>query len=283
MAMQRSYRTPKGTDLPLLNLRGREYLEVKYRLVWFREDHPDWAIETELLSVTEMSAYARAAIKDEHGRIIATSHKFETKKGFPDFIEKAETGSIGRALALIGYGTQFCADELDEGSRIVDAPVESFATRSAARDTYYDGDPGPTEARKSDAKPQENVRNKAGHDADKATGKDPGDYQIMFGKKYKGLKLRDISRHELESYLEWLEENATTKGMPLSEEARFLKLAAVRYLDQSPPGQSVKGGQPVREPVKEVVREPAVKSSAPKTNQTAQQNQTKAKEPAPRH
>jgi hypothetical protein len=85
--MQRYYRTPKGTDLPLLNLRGREYLEVKYRLVWFREDHPDWAIETELLSVTEDSAYARATVKDQSGRVIATSHKFESRAGFPDFIE----------------------------------------------------------------------------------------------------------------------------------------------------------------------------------------------------
>src|SRR5687768_950249 len=119
----RSYKTSKGTELPLLNLRGKEYLEVKYRLVWFREDHPDWSIETELISVTDVSAYARATIRDEKGRIIATSHKFESIQGFPDFIEKAETGAIGRALALIGYGTQFCADELDEGKRIVDAPV----------------------------------------------------------------------------------------------------------------------------------------------------------------
>ena len=33
----------------------------------FREDHPDWSIETELISVTEVSAYARATIRDEHG------------------------------------------------------------------------------------------------------------------------------------------------------------------------------------------------------------------------
>src|ERR1043165_3828910 len=119
----RNFRTAKGTELPLLNLRGKQYLEVKFRLVWFREDHPDWSIETELMSVTDVSAYARATIRDEKGRVIATSHKFESIQGFPDFIEKAETGAIGRALALIGYGTQFCADELDEGSRIVDSPV----------------------------------------------------------------------------------------------------------------------------------------------------------------
>lgn len=246
--MQRSYRTPKGTELPLLNLRGKEYLEVKYRLVWFREDHPDWAIETDLLSVTDDSAYARAAIKDASGRIIATSHKFETKKGFPDFIEKAETGAIGRALALIGYGTQFCADELDEGDRIVDAPVEP-RSRPESRTANPSGR---TDSRQ-EARPETRLSAKFGETKDSlesvgsagafgASGstetpvkipsgpKDPGDYKIEFGKKYKGLKLRDIPRHELEGYIEWLEDNAAKKGLPLSDEVRFLKVAVGRFL-----------------------------------------------------
>lgn len=223
--MQRSYRTPKGTELPLLNLRGREYLEVKYRLVWFREEHPDWAIETELLSVTQESAYARAVIKDDQGRIIATSHKFETKKGFPDFIEKAETGAIGRALALIGFGTQFCADELDEGDRIVDAPVD----RKAYDETSFDE----ASTNESPAFESPPVSSKAA-----AGTKDPADYRISFGKKYKGMRLREIPRNELEGYIEWLEDNAAKKGLPLSEEARFLKVAVGRYLGQAQRNES---------------------------------------------
>src|SRR3954463_16687896 len=121
--MSRIHKTPQGTELPVLSLRGKDYLEVKYRLVWFREEHPDWSIETELVSTTETTACARAVVRESSGRIIATSHKFETEQGFPDFLEKAETGAIGRALALIGYGTQFCADELDEGERLADSPV----------------------------------------------------------------------------------------------------------------------------------------------------------------
>ena len=221
--MNRFYRTPRGTELPLLNLRGREYLEVKYRLVWFREEHPDWSIETEILSVTEQSAYARALIRDEQGRIIATSHKYETKQGFPDFIEKAETGAIGRALALIGYGTQFCADELDEGERIVDSPVDYIGGRKAEQ-----------EAVPADEKAQaasETVEAKANvQDAEeKATAVDPGDYRVTFGKKYKGMRLRDIPRNEIESYVEWLEGSAEKKGVPLSDEVRFLKWAVDRY------------------------------------------------------
>jgi hypothetical protein len=200
----RNYRTLKGTELPLLNLRGKEYLEVKYRLVWFREDHPDWSIETELISVTDVSAYAKAIIRDEHGRTIATSHKFESIQGFPDFIEKAETGAIGRALALIGYGTQFCADELDEGSRIVDAPVPLRRLRGANPET-----PSTTEDAAEEVK----------------TDFPAGEYTISFGRKYKGKKLKDISRQELEGYLRWLEGSSIREGTPLSFQVKYLKAA----------------------------------------------------------
>jgi hypothetical protein len=42
---------------------------------------------------------------------------------FSVYIEKAETGSIGRALAMCGYGT-LQAPEFDEQERLADAPVE---------------------------------------------------------------------------------------------------------------------------------------------------------------
>jgi hypothetical protein len=120
----KSFKTPKGTDLPMLNLRGKDYLEVKYRLVWFREERPDWSIETEIIDLKENVTVAKAIIKDASGRILAMAHKREDTKGFADHLEKSETSAIGRALALLGYGTQFCADELDEGERIVDSPAE---------------------------------------------------------------------------------------------------------------------------------------------------------------
>lgn len=209
----RSYKTNKGTELPLLNLRGREYLEVKYRLVWFREDHPDWSIETEIMNVTDTSAYARAIIRDESGRIIATSHKFESVQGFPDFIEKAETGAIGRALALIGYGTQFCADELDEGARIVDAPVQARSEKPqrqqapAAADVSEDEDDSSEETEGATA------------------SADPGEYRITFGRKYKGKKLKEIPKAEMESYIKWLEGSDVRPGTSLSHQLQFLKNA----------------------------------------------------------
>ena len=139
----------------LIDLQGQSYLEVKWRLVWFRSCCPGGTIDTEEVTVDLDRAvedlvptgrwienpnrpgrkmlekvvkygkgYARfhAVVTDGlGGRASAT--KSENGASFPDYVEKAETGSVGRALAMLGYGTQFTGDELDEDHRIVDAPV----------------------------------------------------------------------------------------------------------------------------------------------------------------
>jgi hypothetical protein len=201
----KTYRTNAGTELPLLNLKGKDYLEVKFRIVWFREEHPDWSIETEMMSVTDVSAYARATVKDEKGRIVATSHKFENVQGFPDFIEKAETGAIGRALALIGYGTQFCADELDEGKRIVDSPNDTTVVKNTSPQTQ-------SVALKAPLQPTE-----------------PGEFVIDFGRKYKGKKLKELPKAEAEAYIQWLESSALREGTTLSMQVQSLKKAAEQF------------------------------------------------------
>lgn len=156
----KTFKTPKhGTELPLLimerksfdrernawTVKQNPYLQVAHRLVWFREEHPTWTIETEWLTLEnqENRAIYRARIKDETGRLIAEATKQETKADFPDYIEKAETGAIGRALALCGYGTQF-APEFDEGDRLADAPIAP--AKPAAAPGRKPGVPPPTKA-----------------------------------------------------------------------------------------------------------------------------------------
>lgn len=124
-----SFKTKAGTEFPLMDFKGKKYLQVAYRLVWFREEHHDWGIETDV-KIEENSATSRCIIRNHTGQIIATAHKFEDRKGFSDFIEKSETGSIGRALAMCGYGTQFTLD-LDEGERLADAPLTPAPHRPA--------------------------------------------------------------------------------------------------------------------------------------------------------
>jgi len=107
----------------MMQLKGKDYLQVQWRLVWFREDHPDWVINTDCVTCDAEHAIFKATISDENGMQKSAGHGSESKKDFADFLEKAETKAVGRALAMLGYGTQFAADELDEGERIVDSPV----------------------------------------------------------------------------------------------------------------------------------------------------------------
>jgi hypothetical protein len=99
------------------------YLPVAARIAWFRKDHPLWSIITKVEKWGDKAVVMKAIIKDMLGSVIATARKKETEVGFPDYIEKAETGSIGRALAMCGYGT-LQAPEFDEQDRLADAPVE---------------------------------------------------------------------------------------------------------------------------------------------------------------
>jgi hypothetical protein len=111
----------------LVKLRGKggvsDYLEVKYRILWFRTEHPDGIIDTECIHMDETRSFFKATVSIPGGGS-ATGWKQETAADFRDHPEKAETGALGRALAQLGYGTQFVGFELDENTRIVDSPVE---------------------------------------------------------------------------------------------------------------------------------------------------------------
>ena len=94
----------------LRQLRGRsggsDYLDVKWRLLWLRTEHPDAEIVTELVQHDpQMAIFKATVIVPTGGK--ATGYGSETASDFPDFIEKAETKAIGRALNALGYGAQF--------------------------------------------------------------------------------------------------------------------------------------------------------------------------------
>jgi len=99
-----------------------DYLEVKWRLLWLRTEHPNSVIDTHLVSHEDGMAIFRARVLLPNGGS-ATGWGHETAGGFEDYLEKAETKALGRALAALGYGTQFCEDfesvatEEDEGGR----------------------------------------------------------------------------------------------------------------------------------------------------------------------
>jgi hypothetical protein len=127
----------------LMNLKGRDYLNVQNRLLWFIRDQRDfivrglattsYVVRTELVEQDREAGFAhfKTYVRDVLGNE-ATMYGSESAKDFADYAEKASTKSLGRALLALGYGTAF-APEMDEGDRIVDAPVERRRSTPAAR------------------------------------------------------------------------------------------------------------------------------------------------------
>jgi len=116
----------------LTKVGSSDYLEVKWRLVWLRQNHPDATIETELVSHNDQLAIFKATIAIPNGGS-ATGFGSEGFNDFREYIEKAETKAIGRALAALGFGTQFCPD-FDFGNAtggVVDSPIDFASTRGS--------------------------------------------------------------------------------------------------------------------------------------------------------
>jgi len=118
----------------LMQIKGKEYLTVQNRLIWFIKDQralieggqarTAYTIQTEMVEHDRDQGWAhfKTYVRDVLGNE-ATMYGSESMRDFPDYIEKASTKSLGRALLLLGYGTAFTA-EIDEGDRVVDAPLQ---------------------------------------------------------------------------------------------------------------------------------------------------------------
>lgn len=189
---------------------SRDYLPVQWRLVWFRSICPEGTIDTEELEyeldreveaetyvwnsekrrsekvIKKARGYARyrAVVTDGKGGR-ATGTKSENAANFADFGEKAETGAIGRALAALGYGTQF-APELDEQHRIVDAPVERSTSTPPAESN--------ASTNSNDRKPIVAMRSAAASSNGKANGNGSGDAGSASGASVTEQQLASIRK-----------------------------------------------------------------------------------------
>ena len=114
------------------------YLDVKYRMLWFRLHRPNGKIDTEIIHVDEKSAVVCCKLysdrSDPTDQYLAKScaQRFVSQEKYGDrYLEIAETAAIGRVLAAAGYGTQFCgATDMLTGI-IADAPVDMTTMEDA--------------------------------------------------------------------------------------------------------------------------------------------------------
>lgn len=232
--------TPKGTKLPLMDLKGKPYLQVAHRIQWFREERPDWSIETSInFDLEKEYSVGRATITDSKGKIVATGHKLDyaSSDHDMDYVERSETGAIGRALAYCGYGTQFAAQDMQEGTKLADAPLnkpdkEYVNKKPEAQSIKPNETPAMKALKEAEAKiargekldaPPVNIPNVAESKL--------GTYVVKFGKKYNGKALNSIVIEDLIDYVDYLTTSAKNKKEPLSGPALEFVNKANEYLN----------------------------------------------------
>jgi hypothetical protein len=95
-------------NLKTVNIKGKPYVTVDERLIYFRDHYPNYSLVSEVIEKTEDSILIKAIISDEKNRIIATGLAEEEKGSNyinkTSYVENCETSAWGRALANFGIG-----------------------------------------------------------------------------------------------------------------------------------------------------------------------------------
>jgi hypothetical protein len=92
-----------------IDIKGKQYVTVNERLIYFREKYPDHALTSEIVELTEERVVMKATI--QFGDVVyATGHAYEDKDSTfinkTSFIENCETSAWGRCLAAFGIGIE---------------------------------------------------------------------------------------------------------------------------------------------------------------------------------
>lgn len=173
---------------------GADYLEVKWRVYWLRTQHPDAVITTELITHENSVAVFKAHVSIPGGGS-STGWGSEGYDDFRDYLEKAETKALGRALAALGFGTQFTPDfDFAEGQeKVVDAPVRLARQRQLV--DFAQERQGQAAERQSMTDRQKSfIRQMA---REKGLSDQAVDEQVteLFGKRFDQLDRRDASAY----------------------------------------------------------------------------------------
>ena len=93
------------SDTGVVPIHGKEYKTVAKRIQQFREKHPDYTIQTDLVEANDTLVVMKATIS-QGGQMISTGYAEEvraaSKINRTSALENCETSAVGRALAFFG-------------------------------------------------------------------------------------------------------------------------------------------------------------------------------------
>ena len=113
------------TDKSLLDksmkLKGKDYVQVKDRILFFNEEYPNGSIRTRILSAVDSTHYVVEAkvipdVKniDQYFSGLSQAKLGSSGANFDSALENAETSAVGRALAMMGIGVIDGVASVDE-------------------------------------------------------------------------------------------------------------------------------------------------------------------------
>ncbi len=92
----------------VVKIKNKDYKLIVQRVNEFRQAHPEFGVETEVLHHDEIRVVAQVRIFDEQGRIrgsgVAEEFREASRINQTSAMENCETSAFGRALASMGYG-----------------------------------------------------------------------------------------------------------------------------------------------------------------------------------
>jgi len=92
-----------------IEVKGKAYACVPARVQAFRELCPGGCIETDIISMADGVVTMKTTVKDENGVVLATGMAQEKESSSyinkTSYIENCETSAVGRALGMIGLGS----------------------------------------------------------------------------------------------------------------------------------------------------------------------------------
>jgi len=92
------------------NIKGKSYVQVNERILFFRSEYPEWSIHTEIISISDDEVLCIARILDENNEVRFSGHAHEEKQASyinkTSYVENCETSAVGRALGIMGIGIE---------------------------------------------------------------------------------------------------------------------------------------------------------------------------------